>query len=193
MKLEDLIPSLIKGALKALGGGAIAAIAVLFASWTYLLLPPTSLGFLALTKIDGLLRPIAGLSMLASSAWLLALLVAKGVQRIREWGTRRTAHTRARTRLHHLTREEKGLLGDFIREGTRSSALPLVHPTVQELERLEYIVRTAGISVPGAPGLTFPYTMAPWVWIYLHERPDLLGLKPAEVGAGPGLPPGDET
>ena len=76
-----------------------------------------------------------------------------------------------RHRLHQLTADEKAILRRFISANTRTQELSPSNVAVAALARdriLTTVTQVRGASAQWA------YTLQPWIWTYLKERPELL-------------------
>jgi hypothetical protein len=76
-----------------------------------------------------------------------------------------------RHRLHQLTADEKAILQRYITGNTRTQELEPSNAAVAALARDRIL--TTVTQVRGASD-QWAYTLQPWVWTYLKERPALL-------------------
>jgi FixJ family two-component response regulator len=76
-----------------------------------------------------------------------------------------------RHRLHQLTADEKAILRRYITGNTRTQELDPSNVAVAGLARDRIL--TTVTQVRGASD-HWAYTLQPWAWTYLKERPELL-------------------
>jgi hypothetical protein len=76
-----------------------------------------------------------------------------------------------RHRLHQLTADEKAILCRYMSGNTRTQELDPSNVAVAALARDRILTTVTQVR---APSDQWAYTLQPWVWTYLKERPDLL-------------------
>jgi hypothetical protein len=76
-----------------------------------------------------------------------------------------------RHRLHQLTADEKAILRRFISANTRTQELSPSNVAVAALARDRILTTVTQVR---AASDQWAYTLQPWIWTYLKERPALL-------------------
>jgi Super-infection exclusion protein B len=76
-----------------------------------------------------------------------------------------------RYRLHQLTADEKAILRRYITGKTRTQQLDPSNVAVSALARDRVLTTVTQVR---AASEQWAYTLQPWVWTYLNERPELL-------------------
>lgn len=87
--------------------------------------------------------------------------------------------------LHLLTREEQDVLRQYIEKQTRTQNLIRANGVVAGLETNGIIGRPITSTPPGIP---CAFNMPLWVYLYLIEHPDLVGLAASSNPATPSQP-----
>ena len=76
-----------------------------------------------------------------------------------------------RHRLHQLTADEQAILRRYITSNTRTQQLDPSNVAVAALARDRILTTVTQVR---AASDHWTYTLQPWIWTYLNERPDLL-------------------
>jgi hypothetical protein len=76
-----------------------------------------------------------------------------------------------RHRLHQLTADEKAILRRYITGNTRTQELDPSTVAVASLARDRILTTVTQVR---AASDQWAYTLQPWIWTYLKERPELL-------------------
>jgi hypothetical protein len=76
-----------------------------------------------------------------------------------------------RHRLHQLTSDEKAILQGYITGKTHTQRLDPANSAVAALARDRLLTTVTQVR---AASELWAYTIQPWVWTYLNERPELL-------------------
>ncbi|HEY7093846.1 MAG TPA: super-infection exclusion protein B [Ktedonobacterales bacterium] len=76
-----------------------------------------------------------------------------------------------RHRLHQLTADEKAILRRYITGNTRAQQLDPSNVAVAALARDRILTTVTQVR---AASDHWAYTLQPWIWTYLNDRPELL-------------------
>jgi hypothetical protein len=154
--------------------GPVIYAAVLIATSLLLFLPPGTVEAMGLEEFRSTYRTWLGVGWL-SSASLLGVHAAAGAVRQVGAGWRRwRVHRRLHKALHDLTFDEKLLLRKFVVEGETTLYQSISDGVAQGLVAKTILFRSSNLSVPGTPGVVFPYNLQPYALRALSKNPSLL-------------------
>jgi hypothetical protein len=148
--------------------------AALVATALLLFLPDNIVGQMGLTEFRAAHRSEIG-AVLVGSASLLAVQILLAVGRFikrrwRNWRFKRNA----RTILEQLTEAEKDFLRPFILDGENTVYESIYDGVANGLQAQGVIYRASNMSVPGQPGILFPWNLQPHARKTLNDNLYLL-------------------
>jgi hypothetical protein len=148
--------------------------AAFFGSLALVLAPPHYLAALGLTDFKREYGMAIGATLLVSGSLLLAHLLFALTRPFKRFSAERRFNASIKQTLRELTDEEKEFLRGYIRDGENTLYASIYDGVANGLVAKNITYRASNLSVPGSPGLKFPFNLQPYARKFLGRTPELL-------------------
>jgi hypothetical protein len=144
-------------------------VAILVTAGLLLFLPARILSWFALDVFVAHYKPQISIAFILSAAMMMSYPMEYLARSVHRWAMSWVYWGRIKDRLHHLSADEKHVLGPFIAENRRTKYFYFNNGSAAELRlcRILYIPNTRYLIS------NCPHTMSGRVWDYLQKHPEL--------------------